>query len=290
MHTCLKRVALAAAVVVGGTALTAAPAAGDGAADAWTEDETVNVRATTPARTISVRAGSPRRGGAQPVCTYGRLDDQLAESADRLAETGWTEPTEGPGAWYRYVCQNPDSTSRATLRWLPERPGFPEAPDIDPEELARQALASARIPSPGIGMSPDPGRGSVVNVETWLWMDGGAWAPVSATTSAGPVSVTATATPEEVVWDMGNGDAVSCAGPGTPYEADRPDAEQQPSCSYTYRRGSAGAPGSAFTVTATVTWRVTWAATGAPGGGGLGTVSSSSSTQVRVGEIQAVNQ
>jgi len=42
-------------------------------------------------------------------------------------------------------------------------------------------------------------------------------------------------------------------------------------------------------VTATVEWRVSWTASGAPGGGDLGISRRSSSTSVRVAEIQVLN-
>lgn len=57
---------------------------------------------------------------------------------------------------------------------------------------------------------------------------------------------------------MGDGDSVTCDGPGTPYSASDPSATTD--CSYTWRD-----PGS-FTVTATVYWAVTWTATGVAGG------------------------
>ena len=50
--------------------------------------------------------------------------------------------------------------------------------------------------------------------------------------SAGPVTATATAAPSKVVWDMGDGDSVTCDGPGTPYSASDPNATTD--CSYTW--------------------------------------------------------
>ena len=52
--------------------------------------------------------------------------------------------------------------------------------------------------------------------------------------------------------------------------------------------------GGRFTITATAEWRVTWAATGLPPGmasnGNLGTINRTSTANVRVIEVQALNQ
>jgi hypothetical protein len=92
-----------------------------------------------------------------------------------------------------------------------------------------------------------------------------------------------------VIWDMGQGDTVVCAGPGLPYRPDLPDDRQPSDCHYTYLASSSGEPGQAYTVTATVEWETTWSVSGAPGGGSLGTVSSSSSTTVQVAELHQLN-
>ena len=105
---------------------------------------------------------------------------------------------------------------------------------------------------------------------------------MTASATAGPVTTTATATPEKVVWDMGNGASVTCDGPGTPYNANDPNATTD--CSYTWPD-----PGT-FRVTATIYWTVTWTATGAPGGGDLGAhAGPAAGVTVHVEESQAIN-
>ena len=156
--------------------------------------------------------------------------------------------------------------------------------------LAQQASDRAPIPLPDVHLNPPESGEQVVNLTTWMWIDRSVWQPVSATASAGGVTVTATAAPESVRWAMGNGDVVTCAGPGTPYDPNRPSSEQQSDCSYVYRHSSASAPDGAFTATATITWHVTWTAAGVAGGGDLGTASRTTTFAVRVAEIQAVNR
>ena len=91
-----------------------------------------------------------------------------------------------------------------------------------------------------------------------------------------------TATPQKVVWDMGNGDTVTCDGPGTPYSASAPNA--MTNCAYTWRQAGS------YQVTATLYWSVTWTATGTPGGGNLGLQAGPAArVAVTVTESQAIN-
>ena len=85
---------------------------------------------------------------------------------------------------------------------------------------------------------------------------------------------------------MGNGDVVTCTGPGTPWQG---QSGPSPDCGYAYPRSSAGQPGSSYTVTATVDWTASYTVTGAPGGGPLPGLQRTSSRQVRVAEAQAIN-
>ena len=120
---------------------------------------------------------------------------------------------------------------------------------------------------------------------TWLWVDG-PWTSASATASVGAVAATVTATPVEVVWDTGDGTTTTCDA-GTPYDLSRAPAEQHSGCTHVFTRSSASLPGGTYAVTATVTYEVSWtASTGA--GGGLGTLSRSTTTGVPVTEAQAL--
>ncbi len=85
-----------------------------------------------------------------------------------------------------------------------------------------------------------------MGVATWLWIEPGAWGTLTASGSARPVTTTATAVPSKVVWNMGDGDTVTCGGPGTPYSPRDPNASTD--CSYTWPQAGS------LTVTATVYW------------------------------------
>lgn len=158
---------------------------------------------------------------------------------------------------------------------------------ISSATLAQFAAADLRLPAPTIGMSPDGDH--VTQLPSWLWIDRGQWSARDRTATAGPVSATVTATPVRVDWDMGNGDTVTCDGPGRVYErrfAGRPEATD---CRYTYRHSSATRAGAPFTVVATVVWDVSW--TGSDGAGGaLGELTSTATRPVVVGEVQALVQ
>ena len=162
-------------------------------------------------------------------------------------------------------------------------------PPADPGDLAEEAMERTPLPEPIITMAPRPEIPQLVNLPVFLWLPAEQWRPITASASAGPVTSTVTATPKRVIWDMGQGDQVVCAGPGMPYDPTLSDEANPSTCRYTYRRSSAGQPDGSFTVTATVEWETTWDVTGAAGGGGLGTVARSSSTKVTVTELHALN-
>ncbi len=185
-----------------------------------------------------------------------------------------------PGEWVFPECSGPGAVDPMPPVWVTN--AQPAAVAVTPVVVAEQAVQQLGLGSPSIEMAPPPGSPQLVGVATWLWIDPGAWQNKTATAAAGSVTATATASPSKVVWDMGDGDSVTCDGPGTPYSASDPDATTD--CSYTWP-----GPGS-FTVTATVYWAVTWTATGAAGGGNLGVQAGpAAQAAVTVTESQAIN-
>jgi hypothetical protein len=167
--------------------------------------------------------------------------------------------------------------------------GGTDPPPPSPTELAIQALNRTPLPPPDMDMAPGGNIPQLVNLATFLWINPAQWVPQTASASAGGVTSTVTATPERVVWDMGQGDSVTCEGPGLPYEPNLPDDAQPSDCKFTYRASSANRPDKTFIVRATIEYHVTWSASGAAGGGDLGISRRSSTTPVRVAELQALN-
>jgi hypothetical protein len=187
------------------------------------------------------------------------------------------------GAWYVYQCQG-DGWRDALYRppvWIADGQAGPAATAPDPATLAEQARNQLRLQGPAIAFSPT--RRQLVRLPTWMWLDPASWRPVSATAAAGGVSVQAVATPAQVVWSMGDGTEVRCAGPGTPYQPTVDPQAASPDCGHTYTTDSEDQPGGVFHVSATVTWNVTWAGGGQNGVfNGLTTVSTAQVSVISV--------
>lgn len=184
--------------------------------------------------------------------------------------------------WYWLTCD--DGEGGTTTDLIP----VPKAEPVDPTDLRDEALDTLSLPFPTVAMNPSGDQ--VVHVETWLWVDDAIWTTHSKSVSAGGVTTTVTAAPTRVIWDLGNGESVVCNGPGAPYDTSIPSDEQATDCSYTYAHTSAGQPGDAYRATATIEWTVAWTVVGAPGGGPLPALFTSSPIAVRVAEMQALNQ
>jgi hypothetical protein len=194
------------------------------------------------------------------------------------------EPGED-GDWYLWRCSGEgfrDSLYRPPV-WIPDGEQAPGAEGPSPAELAQQARERLRLPDPAVAASPVGDQ--LVNLPTWLWLDGD-WAPVEATASVPGVSVTARAVPESATWSMGDGSEVVCRGPGTRYAAGRDPASPSPDCGHTYRTSSAGRPGETFTVSVSVDWTVTWS--GAGEGGTFPGLTTTAEAGFRVAESQAL--
>ena len=182
----------------------------------------------------------PRRGAEPPKvqCT----DVALPEAQSEVLGAGG--PT--PGMWYLLTCPNQTSSPRIEhLVWVPTLANTapPKSPvGADPGSLAAQAEGSIVLPAPSIQLSP--ANFSVVNLPSWLAIDPTLWHPFKATATAGGVTVSALATPQHVIWNMGDGGTIQCDGPGNSFNSEIPDTTQRPSCAYTYKASSDGQPSS----------------------------------------------
>lgn len=172
--------------------------------------------------------------------------------------------------------------------WSATPPAGPAAPP-DPAVLAQQAIATMDLQAIQIGIVPEPGPDSIglVGLPVWMWVDQpgeNTYGPISRNASAGGTTVTATAAVERIVWNMGDGEIVTCTSPGTPYADFYGDADS-PDCGHRYTRTSSNQPDSAYAVTASSYWVVDW-----EGGGQTGTIELdfSQTTQVRIGELQVI--
>jgi hypothetical protein len=165
--------------------------------------------------------------------------------------------------------------------------------------LAQQAYQLLSMPDPSMNFGPDPER---IAVKYWLylWVDDPG--VVSATVTAGAVSVTATATMTSVIWTMGEpvsadnlgsrSAPITCEGlgrnPGR--EVDTTAEPAFGSCAYMFQvRSTPERTGGSGTwpVTATANWEITWAANTGESGS-LIAPPMVSTTQVRVGAWSTV--
>jgi hypothetical protein len=149
------------------------------------------------------------------------------------------------------------------------------------------AMGALNPPRPTIHTSPRHRRGLLVQTPTWLWLTPSYWRTYSTTIIVAGYVVTIFATPTVVRWNMGNGDTVTCIGPGTPWIPGFGDALS--TCNYTYRHSSDGAPGDRYRITATVTFVGTFTTVGLGGmRGPLGAITRRSSIHAPVAEIQGL--
>jgi hypothetical protein len=187
------------------------------------------------------------------------------------------------GAWYVKSCYF-GSTDMVTQLyvWYWDTPAIPP----NPEDVARDALATIRLDGAAVGFAPNPGGSGLVGLPVWMWTEQtpNTWGPISASATDAGLTVNITARATQIVWDMGNGDAVTCANPGLNYDPSYGRASS-PMCGYTYRVSSRNQPGGKYAVTATTTWRVDW-----EGGGenGVITTTRTSNTTVQIDELQVV--
>ncbi|WP_438490761.1 ATP/GTP-binding protein [Streptomyces sp. S186] len=222
-------------------------------------------------------------GGAKShwTCTYKRADPQPpAGSLD------WEGHQPGDGAVYEQTCTFDANSAYHVIRmvWAADPP---KGPTVDPATLAQQAVDKMALRGPEIGIVPKPGGTGLVGLPVWMWTAKSpeTYGPNTASATAGPVTVTATAKVAQIVWDMGDGHTVTCTTAGTPYEPSYGKAKS-PDCGYLYRQSSKDEPGQKYTVTATSTWHVDWT-----GGGQSGqlTQTRQSRTQITIGQLKVLN-
>lgn len=213
---------------------------------------------------------------------------QLLDPQPAAGDPSWQGHEPDDGAVYQ--CYQPQ-TDLLVLVWSADPP-----PDSGtgptPREVAQLAIADMRLTAINIGIAPKAEDGSVgiVGMPVWMWVanpNEHTWGPITATASAGGVTVTATARVHKVTWDMGDGNKVTCTTAGMPYEAAYGN-KKSPDCGHVYTTSSSSEPGQKFTVTATSDWVIEW-----EGAGQAGTIRLNGlvrEAQIAIGEAQVLVQ
>jgi hypothetical protein len=165
----------------------------------------------------------------------------------------------------------------------------PPVAAVDPAQLAQEALDKMTLLGPDIGITPQPGGKGVVGMPVYMWTAKTAetYGPNSASASAGGITVTATAKVKRIVWDMGDGNTVTCTTAGTPYKAEF-GKKESPDCGYLYSEPSSTQAAGRYHVTATSTWQVDWQVNG---GGETGQLAATrtNAVDIDVAEVQVLN-
>lgn len=155
-------------------------------------------------------------------------------------------------------------------------------PPPDPRRVAWELVAQANLRAGQIGLVPDSDH-ALLGMPTWMWVaDPGphTTGPIRRSSTRNGYTVTIEADLSKVVYDMGDGSTVTCAGPdaaGTRYR-ERYGLEPSPTCGHTYEQ-----PGT-YTVTARSSWTVWWYGVGQAGSLTL-TLQRSMETTVKEGHV-----
>src|SRR3546814_7843520 len=93
--------------------------------------------------------------------------------------------------------------------------------------------------------SPAAGRIGLVGMPVWMWAqspDDHTYGPITATASAGGITITAPATVQNVTWQMADGATEGGNLAGTPNQP-KQGKRRCPDCGHVYETSSAGEPG-----------------------------------------------
>ncbi|MDN5898567.1 MAG: hypothetical protein L0H74_00690 [Brachybacterium sp.] len=128
-----------------------------------------------------------------------------------------------------------------------------------------------------------------MQIENWMWVPETQWHDLSKTVSVGPVSVTATASPQRVQWDMGD-ESAECSDAGRAWRKGMSDAAKS-NCTFAYN-SLEDPEGDSHDVSAQIVYAVSWTCSGACDGqgGDLGEVvaPSGETTTIEVRQRQTV--
>ncbi|WP_162251491.1 MULTISPECIES: hypothetical protein [unclassified Nocardioides] len=199
----------------------------------------------------------------------------------------WQGHTDG-SLWLCTICETAgvDGTCRVETIWT--APGQEPGPPT-PEELATVALGELHLAQASVRTAPNPPAASYVGVENWLWIPRGQWATLRKSVTAGATTVTVTATPSHVFWELGP-ISTTCHGPGKQWSQGMTDAATT-DCSVTFKKTSADEPTERFPISATIRYQVAWTCSGscADANGDLGLVDAPAGTgAIRVLQRQTV--
>jgi hypothetical protein len=168
------------------------------------------------------------------------------------------------------------------------RPGEPGAPPVTPEMLMEQGLRLLTPSAPKIVTAPPQGKSGYVGLRQFFWAEPGQWHSISKKVTAGPVWAEVTAVPSKLVIQPGPGQpALTCLGPGVPYDQAKSPDDQNTDCTHVFTESSAGLPGSQYQVKVSMVWSANWTGSGGAGGP-LAPITTTATFPLRIGEAPAL--
>ncbi len=224
-----------------------------------------------------------------------------SDTLDDYAYQGLLNPeyekyaTDQTGYWYDPTCQfdAPASTRGPYILresiYVPAGTPPPVAQvEIDPEVLARAARDAMELPQGELRWNPslDGTGATVVNAETWVWLDGGATVFVRAEIP-NVLAATVTANMTGLTLEGDGAGVTRCDGPGTPWTA----GAGNPTCSLTFTRSSADGTTSLLptsTLTATQNWTASWSTDADPTPREIEGDTVTTTAELPVAEIQSI--
>lgn len=213
---------------------------------------------------------------------------RLADPQPIAGDPAWQGHEPGDGNVYE--CWQPQTDLQIQV-WS-ATPPVNSGAGPTPREVAQIAVDRMGLRAINIGIVPEPGpdRIGIVGMPVWMWVaspDQHTWGPITASASAGGITITATARVEHIRWHMGDGTTITCRNKGTAYKAAF-GRSKSPTCGHTYETSSGSLPDDRFTVTATSEWVVSWEGAGQSGVIRLDGLQRS--VRVAVGEAQVLVQ
>lgn len=170
----------------------------------------------------------------------------------------------------------------------PAAPAAAPVPVVSPQQAAYIASARLRLTAPKPMIGPPPSinkwKMAAVGYPMWLWADGNL-NPAPVSDSVYDLAVSLDARLVKVVYEMGDGQKVTCTDVSRSWNSGVPPAAESPVCGYTYEQPSL--PSGEYTITANAVWAVDWTVNNT-----TGTIPffQSASTQLPVGELQVLNR
>lgn len=191
----------------------------------------------------SSRGGRP---GRAILCTWWNIQGISFHDVD---DVGPISPVVG--MVYEVRCHENGTMLPGFPIFVVYDPLIPPPPTVTVEAVAEHAADSVTFTPPTIEISPSADQ--VVGVPTWLAVTSDLTYP-TVYAAAGPVWAEVTPVLRNVVFDLGNGDSVTCTADTDLYTTWDPSLgdDQTSACTYTYI-SNGDADGEMF-ITATATW------------------------------------